>query len=69
MLTKDEMKDIITTTINASVKELGVRLEKEIDSKTERKVKDKITEINDRLDSLTFENVQLREQLEKVWEN
>ena len=69
MLTKDEMKNIIDTTINASVKELGVRLEKEIDSKTERKVKDKITEINDRLDSLTFENVQLREQLEKVWEN
>ena len=40
-----------------------------MDSKTERKVKNKITEINDRLDSLTFENVQLREQLEKVWEN
>ena len=39
MLTKDEMKDIITTTINAPVKELGVRLEKEIDSKTERKSK------------------------------
>ena len=68
MLTKDEMKDFITTTINALVKELGVRLEKEIDSKIERKVKDKITEINDRLDSLTFENVQLREQLEKVEE-
>ena len=68
MLSKDEMKDFITTTLSALVKELGVRLEKEIDSKIERKVKDKITEINDRLDSLTFENVQLREQLEKVEE-
>ena len=48
------------------MKQLGVRLEKEIDSKTERKVKDKITEINDRLDSLTFENVQLREQFGKT---
>ena len=68
MLTKDEMKDFITTTINALVKELVVRLEKDIDSKIEKKVKEKTTEINDRLDSLTFENVQLREQLEKVEE-
>ena len=36
MLTKDEMKDFITTTINALVKELVVRLEKDIDSKIEK---------------------------------
>ena len=66
MLTRDEMRDFITTTVNVLMKELQVRIEKEIDTKVQEKIKEKTTEINDRLDSLTYENVQLRERLEKV---
>ena len=48
------------------MKELQARIKKEIDTKVQEKIKEKTTEINDRLDSLTYENVRLRERLETV---
>ena len=70
MLSKDELKDFITTTVTSTVnsimKELEVKIQNEIDKKVKKAVKDKTTELSDRLDSLTLENVQLRESLEKA---
>ena len=70
MLSKDELKDFITTTVTATVnsllKDLEVKIQNEIDLKVEKVVKEKTTEMSDRLDSLTLENVQLREALTKL---
>ena len=70
MLSKDELKDFITTTVTSTVnllmKELEVKIQNEIETKVQKAVKDKTTELSDRLDSLTLENVQLRESLEKA---
>lgn len=62
MLSKDELKEFITATMDALSKQLERRLEKEID----KRVKERTTEINDRVDSLTLENITLRERLEEV---
>lgn len=62
MLTKAELKDFIRETVDQFVRQLEVRIEREI----EQKVKDRTIELNDRLDSLTFDNVELKEQLEKM---
>ena len=66
MLSKDELKDFITSTVTSTVnllmKELEVKIQNEIETKVQKAVK----ELSDRLDSLTLENVQLRESLEKA---
>ena len=48
------------------MKELEVKIQNEIEIKVQKAVKDKTTELSDRLDSLTLENVQLRESPEKL---
>ena len=66
MLSKNELKDFITTTVTTLMKELEVRLKNDLEKKVKEVVKERTTELSDRLDSLTFENVQLRECLEKA---
>lgn len=72
MLSKDEMKDFITTTITTAIdamkKTLQENLKRDIDSKIDSKIKEKVSEVNDRLDTLTLENIQLRERLDTVEE-
>ena len=62
MLSKDELKEFITATVDALSKQLERRLEKEID----KRVKERTIEINDRLHLLTLENITLRKRLEEV---
>ena len=66
MLSKDELKDFITTTVTTFMKELEVRLKNDLEKKVKEVVTERTTELSDRLDSLTFENVQLRECLERA---
>ena len=66
MLSKDELKDFIRTTVSSMIKELEDRLQAEIEKKVQEKHKEKTTEMSDRLDSLTLENVQLRERLDEA---
>ena len=65
-MSKDELKDFITTTVTTLMKELEVRLQNDLEKKVKEVVKERTTELSDRLDSLTFETVQLRECLEKA---
>ena len=66
MLSKDELKDFITTTVTTFMKELEVRLKNDLEKKVKEVVTERTTELSDRLDSLTFEHVQLRECLERA---
>lgn len=62
MLSKDELCDFITKTVDTFVKQLEKRLEKEI----EKKVNERTADITGRLDLITFENVELKDRIDKM---
>ena len=82
IMNKEEMKTFIkntihnmSTTIQNKVEEgLWKKMDKKIDNaledtldeKIERKVNEKLAEVNDRLDSMTCENVKLREEVDDL---
>ena len=64
MLSKDELKDFISTTVTSLIKKLEDRIYKDIEKKIKQELKDRTTELSDRLDSLVMENVELKARLE-----
>ena len=60
----DELKDFISTTVTSLIKKLEDRIYKDIEKKIKQELKDRTTELSDRLDSLVMENVELKERLE-----
>lgn len=74
LMTKDEMKTFInstiqnmTTVLQAKLEEsLGQKIADKIDAEIEEKVKEKLGDVHGRLDILTFENVQLREEVDQL---
>ena len=70
LLSKEEMKDFIISTIEALKFELEKKIDKDIEvkvgEKVEEKLKEKTTELHSRLDMLVYENVQLKEEVENL---
>lgn len=68
LLSKQEMKAFIVSTVEAISAEQEKRLEATIERKVEEKFKEKTAELNQRLDMITYENVELKEQVDKLTE-
>ena len=70
IMKKDEMRKFISDTITNMFKKVENKLEEKLDEKIERKVEEKVNEklaeVNDRLDRLVYENVQLREDNDRL---
>ena len=78
LLSKTEMREFISRTVEKITKSLKAELEiqfaakietevvKQVDEKLEEKIKDKVGEMTDRIDTLTLENVNMREEIDKL---
>ena len=66
LMTKSDIADFITKTVESVLKGIDDRMKKMVEEQVEVKVKDRVNEINNRLDYLTFENVEIKERLDKV---
>ena len=70
LISRDEMQTFIVTTVETLMKQMETRIERNLETKLEQKfeekLKEKTNELTDRLDSLVFENVQLREEVDKL---
>lgn len=74
LMPKDEMQTFIVSTVEALMKQMEARIkknleteiEKKMEKKLEQNLKEKTTELNDRLDGLVYDNVQLREEVDKL---
>ena len=76
LMTKEEMKTFIISTVETLTNQMEIRIKKNLESELEKKIekklnkkleeklKEKTAELNDRLDSLVYENVQLREEVD-----
>ena len=69
-MSKDEMQTFIVSTVERLMKQIEARIEKYLETHLEQKfevlLKEKTTELTDRLYGLVFENVQLRGELDKL---
>lgn len=61
LLKKEDIQALIQETVKTTVKELEQNLERSI----ERKIKERSVELSDRLDSLVYENCELKEKIEQ----
>lgn len=78
LMSKTEMRDFITRTVEKITKTMKTELEvqfaakieteviKKVDEELDEKIKDKMQEMNDRMDTLTLENVNLREEVDNL---
>lgn len=61
VMKKEDIKSLITETVTTIVKEIEERLEKLVESK----IREKTEELSNRLDTLVFENCELKDKLEE----
>ena len=74
LMSKKEMKDFITSTVEKITKamktqletQFAAKIETEVKKKLDEKITEKMDEMNDRMDTLTLENVHLREEMDKL---
>lgn len=66
LMTKSDIADFITKTVDSVLKGINDNIKKEVEEQVEVKVKEKVTELNNRLDYCVFENVEIKERLDKV---
>ena len=66
LMTKDDIESFIHITINKVLEGMNAKIKSMVEEEVNTKVTDKLTEINDRLDSVVFDNSNMQDRLEKV---
>ena len=78
LMSKSEMRDFISKTVEKITKTMKEQLEikfktqienevtKKVEEELDEKIKDKMQEMTDRMDTLTLENVNMREEIDKL---
>ena len=54
LMTKSDIADFITKTVDSQLKDINDNIKKEVEEQVEVKVKEKVTELNNRLDLLVY---------------
>lgn len=66
LMTKDDIETLIVKTVEGVLKSLETKMKKYIDVRVEEELKERVTELHDRLDHVTFENGEIKDRLDKV---
>ena len=66
LMTKADIEGFIKLTVNSVLEGLEEKIKKMVEQEVKEKVSDQLTEVNDRLDSMVFDNADIKDRLDKV---
>ena len=66
LMTKSDISEFITKTVDSVLKGINDKIKQVVEEEVKEKVKETVTELNNRLDFIVFENVEIKERLDKV---
>lgn len=66
LMTKDDIETFVTKTVEKVLKGMETKIKVYVNQEVEKKVKEKTTELNDRLDHVVYENAEMKERLDKL---
>ena len=66
LMTKDDIESFIKLTVNSVLEGMEAKIKTMVEEEVKEKVTDQLTEVNDRLDSMVFENSEMKDRLDKV---
>ena len=66
LMTKDDIESFIKLTVNSVLEGMEVKIQAMVEEEVKERVSGQLTEVNDRLDSLVFENTEIKDRLDKV---
>lgn len=66
LMTKSDISEFITKTVDSVLKGINDKIKQVVEEEVKEKVKETVTELNNRLDFIVYENVEIKERLDKV---